>query len=142
MKEDEFENLTKKYEAGASTLREEQFLLDNAEEINPNIEAWSIFVKTNKREIPGNFNNTLWESFQRRTNKKRRIKIRIISAAASILLIIAVSIVIPLGNKPTYEEKEALLTQARNMLAESDQLIATENIIYEDEMIIIYTSIE
>ena len=142
MKEDKIEKLTEKYEAGTSTLYEEQLLFNNAENSSSKIEAWSTFVKQNKRHAPENFNNTLWDSFQNKTIKKRRFKIKIISAAASVVLLIALFISIPRQKKLSYNEKEALLTQARNMIADSEQKIAMENIIYEDEKIIIYTNIE
>ena len=66
MKERKIEKLIEKYEAGASTLQEEQFLFDNAENSGSKIEAWSTFVKRNKRDTPENFNEALWESFQSR----------------------------------------------------------------------------
>ncbi len=142
MKEKKIEKLTEKYEAGASTLHEEQFLFDNADNSRSMIEAWSSFVKRYKRKAPENFNDTLWDSFQNRTIRKRRFKIGIMSAAASVILIIALFIGIPGQKKLSYNEKEALLNQAQNMFIDSEQEIIKGNIIYEDEMIIIYTSIE
>ena len=142
MKDKRIEKLTEKYETGASTLNEEQFLFDNAENSPSKIEAWSTFVKRNKREAPENLNDKLWASFQNRIIRKRRFKVGIISAAASIVLIITLIIGNPGQKKLSYNEKEALLNQALNMIAVSEQEIAKENIIYEDEMIIIYTSIE
>ena len=142
MKEKEFEKLTEKYTEGASTLHEEQFLFDNAENSRSKVEAWSTFVKRNKREAPKNFNDTLWDSFQNRTIRKGRLKIGIMSAAASVILIVTLFIGNPGQKKLSYNEKEALLNQALNMFADSEQEIAKENIFYEDEMIIIYTSLE
>lgn len=142
MKEKKIDNLIEKYEAGASTSQEEQFLFDNAENSGSTIEAWSTFVKRNKSEAPENFNDTLWDSFQNRNIRKRRFKIAIMSAAASVLLIIALFIGNPGQKKLSYSEKEALLNQALNMFPDSEQEITKGNIIYEDEIIIIYTSLE
>ena len=142
MKEKNINKLTEKYEVGASTLQEEQFLFDNAENSESGIEAWSTFVKRNKKEAPENFNDKLWNSFQNRINKQRRFKIRIISAAASVLLIIALSIGSLIQKELSNNKKEALLNQALSMFADSEQEITMENIIYEDEIIIIYTSLQ
>ena len=142
MKDKKIKDLNEKYKAGASTLHEEQFLFDNVENSGSTIEAWATFVKLTKREAPENFNDTLWDSFQNRTIKKRRFKIGIMSAAASIILLITLFIGIPKQNKLSYNEKKDLLNQALNMFALSEQEITKESIIYEDEMIIIYTSLE
>lgn len=142
MKEKKIEKLIEKYEAGASTLHEEQFLFDNAENSHSMIEAWFTFVKHNKREAPENFNDTLWDSFQNRTIRKRRFKIGIMSAAASVILIIALFIGNPGQKKISYIEKEALLNQALNMFVSAEQVQAQYNIIYESDLIIIYTTTE
>ena len=140
MKDKEIEQLIEKYEAGDSSLQEEQFLFDNAE--NSKIEAWSAFAQRNKVEAPNHFNDNLWESFQKRTIKKRRFKIRIISAAASIILIIALSVG-NLGEKElTYNEKADLLAQALSMFPDTEQEVAQKSIIYEDDIVVIYASVE
>lgn len=142
MKDEKINKLIEKYVAGASTLQEEQFLFDNAENSRSMNEVWYTFVKRNKREAPENFNDTLWNSFQNRTIRKRRLKIGIMSAAASVILIITLFIGNQVQNKLNYNEKEALLNQTLNMFADSEQETPKENIIYEDKMIIIYTSFE
>ena len=142
MKEKKIEKLIEKYEVVASTLQEEQFLFDNAENSKSWIEAWSTFVKRNKKEAPENFNDKLWNSIQNRIIKERRGKMRIISAAASVLLIIALSIGNLIQKELSNNEKEALLNQALSMFADSEQEITMENILYEDEIIIIYTSLQ
>lgn len=142
MKEDKIENLIEKYEAGASTLQEEQFLFDNAEKSKPEIEVWSTFVKQNKRKAPENFNDALWDSFQNRKIRKRRFVTGIMSAAASIILIIALFIGNPGQKKLSYSEKEAFLNQALDMFAGTEQIQTQHSIIYENDLIIIYTSTE
>lgn len=140
MKEEKNENLIEKYKAGASTLHEEQFLFDNAEKSKSTIEAWATFVKRNKREAPENLNGTLWESFQNRKIRKRRIITGIISAAASVILIIALFIGNAGQEKLSYSEKEAFLNEALNMFAGIEQTQTQQNIIYENDLIIIYTT--
>ena len=142
MKEKKIENLIEKYEAGTSTLQEEQFLFNNAENSGLTIKAWSTFAKANKRKAPDNFIDALWESFQNRKIKKRRFITGIMSAAASVILIIALFIGSPGQKKLSYSEKEALLNQALNMFASTEQVQTQQSIIYENDLIIIYTSTE
>lgn len=142
MNEKGIEKLTKEYEAGASTLNEEQFLFDNAENSHSISEVWSTFVKRNRIEAPEGFNDKLWNSFQRRTVRKHRFKISVISVAASIILIIALSIG-DFGQKElSYKEKEALLNEALDMFVEPEHEVTQERILYEDETIIIYASLK
>ena len=142
MKEERIENLIKKYQAGASTLDEEQFLFNNSEKSEPTMEAWSAFVKRNKNEAPQNLNGKLWHSFRNRRNKKRRFLFGTVSAAASVLLIIAVITFIPEQKKLSYAEKEAILNQVQDLFAGTEQDVIQQSIIYENEMIVIYTSSE
>ena len=52
MNKEEIKKLTDKYEAGTSTLAEEQFLFSNAENSDPATEAWSAFSKHQKKKAP------------------------------------------------------------------------------------------
>ena len=139
MKEIEFEKLVEKYNEGDSSLKEEQLLFNNAKNSEHSLEAWSTFVKNNKKEIPKDFNETLWESFQNKKIRKRKIFIGIMSAAASVLLLISLFITTPKQKELNYSEKEVLLNQAINMVSNSE---IKKNIFYEDDMIIIYTTTE
>ncbi|NQU52335.1 MAG: hypothetical protein HQ522_07320 [Bacteroidetes bacterium] len=142
MNKEKIENLIEKYEAGASTLQEEQFLFDNAENSDPTIEAWSAFVKHKKKVAPQNLNDSLWASIQTRKIKKRSFVISIMSTAATVLLFIFISVNYLSSKKMSYKEKEALLSEALSMLDIQKQIIAEQSIIYEDEMIIIYSATE
>ncbi len=140
MKEDEIERLIEKYKEGNSTLNEEQFLFDHIKNSDPSLEAWSTFVKNNKKETPNNFNDTLWESFQNKKIEKRKRFVGIISAAASVILLISLYIASPKQKEVSYSEKEDLLNQALNMVSNSEPSEIQQSIIYENEMIIIYTT--
>ncbi len=142
MKEKTIERLIKKYKEGASTLQEEQVLFDNSENSPSMMDAWAAFINQNKIEVPRNLNDRLWDSFQNRTTRKRRLKIKILSAAASVLLLIAFFIGFREQKQLSYKEKEVLLNEALNMFVDYEQEIARESIIYEDEQIIIYTHLE
>jgi hypothetical protein len=142
MKEDEIERLIEKYKEGNSTLNEEQFLFDNAKNSKPSLEAWSTFVKNNKIETPKNFNDILWESFQNKKIRKSKRLLGIISVAASVILLISFFIANLEQKELNYSEKETLLNQVINMAASSGLKEIQQSIIYENEMVIIYTTTE
>ncbi len=142
MKEDKTKRLIKKYKEGQSTLSEEQFLFDSTENLEPSLEAWSTFVKNNKTETPKDFNELLWESFQNKKNRKRKLFVGIMSAAASVILLISLFLANPKQEELNYSEKETLLNLARDMVYNSDSAEIEESIIYENEIVIIYTTKE
>ena len=142
MKEEKIERLIEKYKEGNSTLNEEQFLFDHVKDSELSLEAWFTFVKNNKRVTPNNFNDTLWESFQNKKIGKRKRFVRIISAAASVILLISIYIAYPKQKELSYSEKEDLLNQALNLVSNSDLTDIRQNIIYENDMVIIYTTPE
>ncbi|MDD2550412.1 MAG: hypothetical protein PHD00_10005 [Bacteroidales bacterium] len=142
MKEGEVKRLIEKYKEGNTTLNEEQFLFDNAQNSESSFEVWASFVRNNKTEAPKNFNDTLWESFQNKRIRRRKILVGIMSAAASAILLISLSISNPRQKELNFAEKEALLNQALNMLSNTDRADVAQNIIFENEMLIIYTTAE
>lgn len=142
MNNKEIEKLIEKYEAGVSTLSEEQFLFNNTEYSDQNIAAWATFVKANKKTAPASFNESLWNAIQTRKNKQRRFTIGLISAAATLFLLVAIPICKIAYEKYSYKQKEMLLSEAYSMFNEAAQEQAKQNVIYEDELIIIYTSSE
>lgn len=142
MKDSNTERLVKKYKEGQSTLNEEQLLFKNTENLEPSIDAWSSFVKNNKKETPKEFNADLWKSFQKRTNKKRKLFVGILSAAASVVVLMALFLGNPKQDQLNYVEKEAMLSLAKKMVSNSNASEAEERIIYENDIVIIYTSKE
>ncbi len=143
MSKDKFKDLIKKYEAGLSTLPEEQILSDNAKQLGTEAESWFKFIQHNKRKVPEGLQDTIWESIQRKRIVNRRLSLGIISAAASILLLLSLIVFNPFSKKQSYQMKEALLNEAINMFEDqvSDEKAEMKSI-YEDDMIIIYASAE
>lgn len=142
MKEEHIKDLIKKYKSGTSSLEEEQILYDNSNNANASIQMISSFVKKNKKETPKNFNNKLWESFEKKTNKTKKLRIGLFSAAASIILIISFYISINSKNEMTPNEKEVLLSEAKSMFEDVSQEQIIHNIIIENELIVVYTKTE
>jgi len=142
MKEYKTEGLVKNYKEGETTLNEEHVLFNSTENLEPSLEAWSTFVKNNKTEIPKDFNAELWESFENRKNRKRKIVVGIMSAAASVVLLISFFLTNPKQEELNYAEKEALLSLAKKMVSNSDSVETEERIIYENDIVVIYTTKE
>lgn len=142
MSEEHINNLIKKYKEGESSLEEEEFLFETVDESNPEMKSVSIFVKKSKIFAPSNLNNKLWESFEKRNNKSKRLKIGIFSAAASIVLISTLLITSFSGNQLTYNEKEALLNEAKNMFLEFDKSKSEYSVLVENDLLIVFTRIE
>jgi hypothetical protein len=139
MKEETIKSLIEKYKLGTSSLQEEEFLFNNTSESDTGIKTWSTFVKNHKKEAPENFNNTLWESFEKRNIKNNKFRIGVLSAAASIVLIISLYISINSQNELTDGQKKVLLNEAKNMFLDVNQEQITQNIIIENELIVVYT---
>ncbi|TXD47597.1 hypothetical protein [Polaribacter sp. IC073] len=140
MKKELIKTLLEKYEAGTSTLEEEQFLFENADNSDATLQTWATFVERNKIAVPNNLNTTLWDSFQKKKNKTRSIKIGMMSAAASVILLISLFIYKPEQKNLSYHEKEILLNEALNMIADTTPIQSKQRILYEDDLITIYST--
>lgn len=136
MKEENINNLIEKYRSGTTSLEEEQFLLENVNKLDAAIEASSVFIKMNKKEIPDNFNDKLWDSFEPKIKTKHKYSYKIFGAVASVAIFVTLAFYTFSNNEQSIEEKEFLLNEAKNMF------VNNENIIFEDELIIVYTKQE
>lgn len=139
MNKERFEELIEKYEQGESTLLEEKIISSNTENANNNFRAWFKFVQHNKKNVPEDLQDSIWESIQKKRTVTRRLRFGVMSAAASILLIISVAVFSPFDNIQSYKKKEALLNEALSMFEENKMEVRP---VYEDDMIIIYASAE
>ncbi len=142
MEENKADSILKKYKEGQSTLSEEQFLFDNTENLNPSMKAWSTFVKNNQTATPKYFNEHLWASFETKRNRKRKLLIGAMAVAASVSVLIALFFTHPAPEELNYSEKEALLNIAREMVHHTDLAEIEERVIYENDIVIIYTTKE
>ena len=140
MNADKLKHLTERYESGASTLEEERMLFNHLENSDTSLGAWATFVKQNKSDVPRDLNENLWQSFEGMKPRKSRVLVKLLSAAAAIILAIALFISFPTNDKQSYSEKEALLNEARSMFTKNDSPKNYKNeIIYENDEMIIYT---
>lgn len=140
MNKGRIEDLIDKYEQGESTLAEEQIIFDNADSLADKSQAWFKFIQLNKKKAPKGLQDSIWESIHRKRIIGNRLRVGMLSAAATILLLLSI-MTKPFGNIQSYKKKEALLNEALSMFEDKStkpELIS----IYEDDMIIIYTSAE
>lgn len=143
MKEERIKNLIEKYKSGESSLKENEFLFDNVDESNPEMKSLSSFIYQHKKSAPNNFNDKLWESFEKRNIKfNRNKKIKVLSIAASVILLVTLYINTIQQNKLSNNEKQALLNEAKNMFTESKKPEIVHHIILESDLIVVYTKSE
>ena len=139
MREDNINNLIKKYKSGTSSLEEEQFLFDNLDKLDSDIKATAVFVKVNRKEVPGNLNEKLWDSFDEKKKNPNKFKYHFIAIAASIALLFTLFISNQKGSKQSYSDKVALLNEAKSMFKDTKESLTIHNIIIESDLIALYT---
>jgi len=136
------DQLIERYWAAKTSLEEEEALFQGDNQY-PGINEWATYRKQNRKKAPSNLSDSVWSAIQNRRRNKRRILMGVSAVAASIVLF-AVSFVGGPGhlnmdeNGMTYYEKEALLNDALSMFANEKTRTSEQNIIYEDDVVIIY----
>lgn len=119
---------------------EQKRVPEDANIMESSFEKWSTFKKHNTIKTPENFNDTLWTSFEKKKLRSQKIQLKIIYAAAAIVCAILLYVSTYKPKELTYSEKEQLLDKAKNMLSNFEQKNTLKHIIYENDMIIIYTT--
>lgn len=142
MNEEHMNNLIKKYKAGKSSLQEEKLLFDAVDESNPELKSVATFIQKNNITAPDNLNEKLWDSFEKRSLKSKRLKIGIFSAAASIVLLVTFYISSVDSHKMSNSEKQALLNEAKNMFADVNSSENQHRIILESDLVVVYSKIK
>ena len=107
----------------------------NKEDENIDNELWSLYVEGHKQPVPPGIGEKVWAGIRPRKQKQQRI-ILATSIAASLGLL--VSFFIPASQEQSDAEKRRLLQEALSMFPEEEKTPNEEDIIYEDDMIIIY----
>lgn len=138
MKKEFIKEIFEKYKNGQTSLEEEQFLFRNSADVNFPLANWITSEKNNKKELPKNFNERLWESFDKKTQSKNKTLKRVFIAAASITLFFNIYIKNQKNKTQSNWEKEVLLMEAKSMFLEIEENV-NEEIIFEDDLIVLYT---
>lgn len=128
------EEIIKKYMAGESSLEEEKELLESIDKLDPALKAWRQYVQKSRKQAPEGLLDTITVKASKRG---RIIKMAVFAAAASIILLLGFYFG---GSLQKQEEREMSLSEKQEKLAEAYAMFDnSENIIYEDELIILYT---
>lgn len=135
----DIEKLIEKYKAGETTLEEESFLFENVSDVDTEMSTWFKYAKQKKKAATPVLKEKIWASISK---KSVRFRIGVFSAAASVLLLVFFFINDIRQEKLDYKQKEATLKEALAMLSEPEIMPSKKNIIYEDELVIIYNNPE
>ena len=141
MNREQVDELLNKYEQGLASQEEMNLLLEQFEDSRSGPEVWFNYLRLQKRKAPENISSKVWSAIQSHEKKKNRKITWFISAAASLAILISLIFISPsLRNQKemSYEEKAAKLEEALSLISENNEQ-ADRNIIYEDEIIVIYT---
>lgn len=139
MNEENINKIIQKYKAGESSLEEEKTLFNTINDSEESIQSWASFVKKNTIKTPENLNEKLWDAFEEKTRKPNQLKIRVLSAVASIALILSLFIYNTNKNEMSETQKATLLEEARNMFADAKEEKEVYKKILENELVIVYT---
>lgn len=140
MKDDKHQQLVARYKEGKTSLEEEKTLFRAFKNTDAPFEPWSSFVTGVKKDVPADFNNMQWKLFNDKTEQKPRFLFKIMSTAAAIGVFITLYFFYSEEKKLDYAQKEALLEEAINMIPKPDLTLTPQTVIYENEMVIIYTT--
>ncbi|WP_422106538.1 hypothetical protein [Winogradskyella sp.] len=141
MKKEHIKDIFDRYKNGQTSLEEEEFLLKNSCDLDFPLSDWIIHEKQNKTKATEDFNDQLWASFNKKIKPKNSLAKRTLIAAAAVVLFFAVYKINQQEQTQSLWEKEALLIQAKSMFSESEQK-TNQEIVFEDDLITIYTTTE
>lgn len=141
MNQEELNRLLKLYEQGLTSAEEESVLLKTLGDSKDKKHLWFKFLKNYKKSIPTNLENQIWSNIQRKEKKKPKMMLRVLALAASITLVLTILwIPNPLKSREMSDaEKAAVLKEALTMISSAEERITEQEIIYEDDLLIIYT---
>ncbi|WP_299046586.1 hypothetical protein [uncultured Polaribacter sp.] len=142
MSEESIKKIIKKYKSGTSTIADENFLFENVTNTDKTTHYIAAFIKESKLQTPRNLNNTLWDSFEQKTKKKKEFKLALLPLAASVVLIISVYINNKRSDTLDIQRKEALLNEAKSMFKNSEDPQIIHHIIIESDLLVVYTKTE
>ena len=140
MNEQKTKELKKKYLNAESTLQEENELLEGM--LDPDLNDWARFINNEKRPILEDMvPNVMAEIAEKKKAKKRFIYIAT-SIAASIILLLAYHFILAPEKEMSYNKKVELLNEVLSMNQNETILIPKDDVVYEDEIVIIYLTNE
>lgn len=141
MNRKQVDELLDKYEQGLASQEEMDLMMEQFEDSRSGPGVWFNFLRLQKKKAPKNLNHQVWSAIQTHEKKNKRKITWFISAAASLAILISLIFITPIlrnQKEMSYEEKAAKLEEALSLISEHNNQ-ANMEIIYEDEIILIYT---
>ena len=144
MEKEKVKALMEKYTSGRSTLEEEALLIKHKHDENQYPSSWFSYIKSKRKNLSPKLNDTIWKAIQKKEKRKNTYKIMIagMSVAASIALLLVFTKPEPISESTILAEKKALLKEALSMFEDKENTTPKKTVLYEDEMVIIYTTSE
>ena len=139
MKEEHINHLISKYKAGETSKQEELYLQHHSENLEHEQKDMFKYIHEHKTHAPSNFNEDQWKIFQLRQKQRKINRYSIISVAASLIVVVTLFLMKPAGKEMDITEKQAKLNEALQLI-DNTQQVNENDILYEDELVIIYTS--
>lgn len=127
------------YKKGETSLKEEQLLRARFGDTVSGEMAWFSFAGKMEKKAPGQLQENVLSAVNSLRQRRRRIIVMISSAAALAVLLISVLVLNP-GKTAVmeYNNKMAILEEAINLTQAGDAYYSEDEVIYEDDIIIIY----
>lgn len=142
MNEEIYKRILDKYLEGEASLEEEDQLLQNSNLGDSSLQDWFAFVSKNRHPAPVGFNDYLWDSFESKINRRSNRWKWTIIIVACICLLIVVATIFSVQDKQSYAMKEQRLNEALAMFQNYDQKEVAHDVLYENEMIVLYMETE
>ena len=141
MNKEQVDKLLKLFEQGLTSTEEEDVLLEHFSDSRTGDKVLFNYIMHQKKMVPDNLENQIWSSIQSGEKKKKRFMLRMTLAAASVILVISYLLIFVPGHQEemTYREKVAILEEAQSMISGATENTTKREIIYEDDVLIIYT---
>lgn len=130
------EDLINKYLNGETSLEEEKDLF-NTSDTDQALEVWSHYVSKNRHDPPPTLETSLWKKILQK-KKQQRLLYGLSGMAASILAFLIFWVTPKPSDQMSLSEKRQLLENAQALFNEESQ--PQEEIIYSDELIVIYSA--
>jgi len=138
MKNEHLDHLIKKYLNGESTLAEEEVLFDKSDKVEDPLDGWSAYVQHKRTKAPIDMVDQIAATTHLRERQRPGRIIMLSAIAACIIILGLVAYNTAFSTKMSDAEKRIKLDEALAMFEQSQQDISPQQILYEDEMIVIY----
>lgn len=134
------QKLLEKYYNATTSLKEEQLLMDQSNELDTTDLQWLNVCQQQQSIAPKTLQNDIWNKIQAEETSARKINFRRwTSVAAAVLVVISIATV-HISNQRQLRriQKMAMLEEAFFTLSSDIQVAQTPTILYEDELITCY----